>query len=277
MDRELCIVHANCQGEPLIARLNCCPEFRERYECRLYTNYIREPIPDQALAQCSLFLYQHLDAAWEELASEALLAKLPETARSLCIPNMFFKGYWPTWSGKAGFDYRCELLDSYIDTGLPPEEAVLVYIHTDMGARFDLTSMVADTLKQERERESHTPIKYVDLIKRTYRDIKLFNTINHPGPLLMDHAAKGVLAELGLPAPEEAALVALGDPFPEFEEPINPKVADFFGWDFAGPDTKYEIYGRKMTFTRWVSNYVFARQAGVKDFIAFLQGADIAL
>ena len=277
MERELCIVHANCQGEPLVDRLNCCPDFKARFECRVILNYVREPVPDELLRQCSLFLYQHLGDNWGGLASEVLLAKLPDKAGSLCIPNMFFKGYWPSWSGRPGFNYRCEVLDELIDKGLPPEEVIMLYLRTDMAARFDLLSLTADTIKREREREAHTPVKYLDEILRNYREIRLFNTVNHPGPLLLNHAARGILSELGFPDPSGGALQALGDPFPEFEQPINPKIAAFFGWDFAGPETEYMVYGRKMTFARWVANYVFAQQSGVTDFIGFLQGADVGI
>ncbi|EGB14904.1 hypothetical protein DND132_1698 [Pseudodesulfovibrio mercurii] len=274
MARELCLIHANCQGEPLLARLACCPAFRERYECRLYTNYVREPLPEADLTRCSLFLYQQLGPTWGELASASLIARLPDRARALCVPNMFFKGYWPTWSGRAGFDYRCELLDGYIDAGLTADEAVLLYLRADLAAKFDLAALMEGTLRREREREAHTPIKYMSLIEELHGSRQLFATVNHPGALLMDHAARGVLRELGLPAPDPAALAALGEPFPDFEQPIHPSVAAFFGWDFAGPDRRYRVYGRDMTFARWTANYVAARQRGVTDFIGFLQGVD---
>ncbi|MBG0789395.1 MAG: hypothetical protein H0S80_02740 [Desulfovibrionaceae bacterium] len=277
MTKELCLVHANCQGEPLIERLRLCPEFEARYHCALVTNYTREPVPGDRLSRCSLFLYQHLGPKWGGLASASLLDRLPADARSLCIPNMFFKGYWPTWSGAAGFDYRCTLLDELADSDLPDEEATLIYLHTDMAAKFDLLTMITETLGREQDRESHTPVKYLDVIRGEYRAEQLFNTVNHPRARLMNHAAEGVLDALGFTSPGREAMGALGEPFPEFEQPVNPKVAAHFGWDFAGPDRRYRVYGRDMSFARWVANYVFARRAGITDFIGFLQGDDIAI
>jgi len=272
MTKELCIVHANCQGEPLIERLNCCEQFRERYQCVLFTNYIREPITDGVLSKCSLFLYQFLGPGWAGLSSANLLTKIPDNARSLCIPNMFFKGYWPTWSGAPGFDYRCTLLDSMIESGLGPEETLMLYLHTDIAARLDLDALLAQTLNQERQREAKTPIKYLDLIIEHCHDIRMFNTVNHPGPMLLDHVARGILEKLDMPEPNEDAMDALGDAFPEFEQPIHPKVGWHFGWPFAGPGAQYEIYGIKMGFARYVANYILARQNDVTDFIGFLQG-----
>lgn len=77
MDRQLCVLHANCQGEPMAALLRLCPGFAARYEIRLFTNYTREPVPDEVLSSCSLFLFQHLGPQWNGLASEALLKKNP--------------------------------------------------------------------------------------------------------------------------------------------------------------------------------------------------------
>ncbi|MDD3311715.1 WcbI family polysaccharide biosynthesis putative acetyltransferase [Pseudodesulfovibrio sp.] len=277
MTRERCILHANCQGEPLLERLNRCPEFAARFETRLYTNYVREPIPDGELAACSLFLYQHLEPRWGDLASETLLGKLPKSAASLCIPNMFFKGYWPLWDGRKGFDYRCLLLDEIVDLGLPPEETVLLFLRQDVAAKFDLLGLAARSIETERQREARTPVKYVDLLLSRYREERLFNTVNHPGRLLMDHAAAGVLRELGFEPPDPAAPDAPGDPFPEFEQPLDPRVAAFFGWDFAGPDAQYNVYGRKMSFARYAANYVVARKAGITDFIGFLQGDYVSI
>ena len=276
MTKELCLVHANCQGEPLIERLELCPEFAARYECVLITNYTREPVPEALLSRCSLFLYQYLGTMWKKLASASLLKRIPTGAPSLCIPNMFFMGYWPTWSGTAGFDYRCTLLDELAATDLPAEQVVMVYLHTDMAAKYDLDAMLADTLEREEKRERHTPVKYLDIIRENYSREQLFNTVNHPRKRLMNHAAAGVLSSLGFTPPGQAVLNGLGEPFPEFEQPINPKVAAHFGWEFAGPDRLYKVYGRDMTFGHWVTNYVLAKRAGVTDFIGFLQGDDSA-
>jgi len=277
MTKELCIVHANCQGEPLIERLMTSPQFAARYHCELYTNFIRQPIPRERLARCALFLYQHLGPEWNELASSALLAALPASAESLCIPNMFHLGYWPLWSGRPGFDYRCDHLDGFLALGRSPEETVMLFLRSDPVVRYDLSGRVARSIAHERKKEERTPIKYLDLILERSHTVRLFQTINHPGRELMDHAAREVLANLGLAPPDETALASLDEPFQEFELPINPKVARFFGWTFAAPDTKYQIYGRRMSFARYATNYVMAARAGISDFIGYLQGAHSAI
>lgn len=277
MGKQLCIVHANCQGPPLLQRLMACPKFAEQYECRVYTNYVKEPVPDTELGQCDLFLYQYLGSGWGELASETLLKKLPDTAAHLCIPNMFFKGYWPLWSGEKGFDFRCQHLDEYIAKGLPPKQTIMLFLRSNADRLYKLLDLVSQSIEQEREREQHTPIKYLDVIIDNYRTQRLFNTVNHPGSLLMNHVARGVLQHLGFELPGDEVFEELGEPFPEFEQPINPKIASTFGWSFAMPDTQYRIYGRHMNYARYVANYVMCRDADIEDFIGYLQGAYIEI
>ncbi|WP_243545095.1 WcbI family polysaccharide biosynthesis putative acetyltransferase [Pseudodesulfovibrio tunisiensis] len=272
MNRRLCIVHANCQGQPLMDRLHLSRDFREQFACQLFTNYIREPIPAHALGRCSLFLYQHLGSEWGELASARLMAQLPDSATRLCVPNMFFSGYWPLWSGEKGFDYRDRYLDSLVDAGLTPEEILVLYLRSDPGTKYDLNALLRESIDREHTRESRTPIKYLDLILERYRTERLFNTVNHPGPMLMNHAATGVLAELGMDLPDLDALAALGDPFPEFEQPVHPRIAEHMGYGFATAQTRYMVYGRRMTFAQYTAAYVEARLAGVTDFIGHLQG-----
>ncbi len=270
MDRQLCVLHANCQGEPLAALLRLCPEFAARYEIRLFTNYTREHVPAQVLASCGLFLHQHLGPQWGGLSSEALLAKIPRSAAALCVPNMFFLGYWPLWYNAPGFDFRDRFLDHLLDMGLAKAEILHLYLRTDLARKYDLQGLLDESLEREREREAHTPVKYLDFLLEHFRERMLFNTVNHPGPELMVLAARGVLARLGLTPPPEADMLGSARLFPEFKMPIHPQVAAFLGLTFAGPETPYPVFGRQKTFAQYAENYVDCRLLGIEDFTGYL-------
>ena len=111
MNKPLCLIHANCQGDELEALLLASPEFRRAYRLERYTNYTREVIPAQSLAECSLFLYQSLGGEWGDLSSETLLTRLPKSASSLRIPGLFFNGCWPLWTSDSPIDFGDQLLD----------------------------------------------------------------------------------------------------------------------------------------------------------------------
>ncbi|MCM0756596.1 WcbI family polysaccharide biosynthesis putative acetyltransferase [Desulfovibrio aminophilus] len=270
MERRPCVLHANCQGEPLAALLRLCPEFAARHDIRLFTNYTREPVPDGVLASCGLFLYQYLGPQWGELSSEALLKKIPGDAAALCVPNMFFMGYWPLWHNAPGFDFRDRFLDHLLDMGLSKAEILHLHLRTDLARKYDLQALLDESLEREQRRQARTPVQYLDTVLADFRERMLFNTVNHPGPELMALAARGVLAELGLTAPAEADLLSSARLFPEFQMPIHPQVAEFLGLSFAGPDTEYRVFGKKKTFAQYVEAYVDCRLLGIDDFTAYL-------
>ena len=83
---SLCILHANCQGGPLRRLLLASAEFSKRWNILHITSYDRTPVPADALEHCELFLYQHLGPQWGDLASENLLARLPDNAKSIRLP-----------------------------------------------------------------------------------------------------------------------------------------------------------------------------------------------
>jgi hypothetical protein len=271
MAKELCVIHANCQGEPLLKRLNRSPDFAQRFETRIVTNYTREPMPDGLLEHASLFLYQYLGDPWGPLASQTLLKRLADNARSLCIPNMFFLGYWPMWSGAPGFDYRDRRLDQLLDAGIPDEQILTLYLRSHPAKHFGLNDLLEETFRREQAREAVTPIKYLGHIREHWRTRRLFNTVNHPGAELMDISACGILDHLAMARPTEAALDQCGDPFPEFQQPIHPLVAEHFGLAFTNAETLYEVYGQKMTFARYVAHYIDCRRNGIDDFISYLR------
>lgn len=94
------------------------PEFSRAFEIRKYTNYLHEEVPAQELAECSLFMYQHLGAKWGDHASDELLAKVNSSATVMAVPNVLFKAYWPLWTNHSPMDFGDAYLDKLIDMGL---------------------------------------------------------------------------------------------------------------------------------------------------------------
>ncbi|MEF2145737.1 MAG: WcbI family polysaccharide biosynthesis putative acetyltransferase [Desulfovibrionaceae bacterium] len=273
MSKELCIVHANCQGEPLAEFLGRVPGFGERHEVRLYTNYVHEPIADAELGRCAVFIYQPLldESKWGELVSRRLLAKLPGNARSVAIPSMFFRHYWPFWEGGEDFSFRDRVLERLLQEGLSGAQALQVFLHTNVVNGPDMESLAAAALKHERIKESLTPIKYVDLILERFREEMLFNTVNHPGHALLCHVGREVLRHLGEPLPEDGVEPYMSELHPEFRMPIHPRVAAHWGLAFANDATLYPVYGRMKTFAQYAANYVDARSLGIDDLISYLR------
>ncbi len=276
MHRPLCILHANCQGEELSTLLTASRHFSACYRLRHFTNYTREHIPAEALAECGLFLYQSLGAAWGELASASLLARLPVGAKTLCIPNMMFRGYWPFWNDPPPILYGDSLLDRFIDSGAEKSVILRLYLHGDLGKYVDLDEALRHTLRVERRREASAFMQVVDLMAEFWRDEFLFYTANRPGVRLLETVVDGILRELGLPAltADERAR-AKGGGLPSYgncELPIHPQVAAHHKLRFIGPDHRFHVYGLSMTFAQYISRYIDCRQKHMdEDFLGYLQ------
>jgi len=280
MHKKLCLLHANCQGKELAVLLQASAAFANCYRLVLRTNYTREPVSAQELAECGAFLYQYLDDTWEELSSRALLSSLGQLAPSalaLQIPNLFFKGYWPFWTAHGPIDFSDTLLNRLIDEGAPKAAILKLYLHSDITKFIDLKAALDETIAIERQKEVHSCVKYVDYLLRLWKQRTLFLTVNHPGPELLVHVAQGILDALGLlPLTEqELARPGLHTDFPsytDFELPVHPQVAAFHGLKFGGPQHTYAVFTRRMTFEQYISRYIDCRLSGMDaDFLGYLQ------
>lgn len=278
MHRKLCILQANCQGDEYNRLLETHAGFMSRYRLVRYTNYTREHIPDEELARCELFLYQHLGENWGDLASDVLLAKLPPSTPSICLPNMFFKGYWPFWTGNGPIDYSDTLLNRLIDEGATKPMILKVYMQGGMFTPELLKKTFDDTIAHEREKEKRCFMTTWDLVLRHWRKEFLFHTVNHPGPRLLLHVANGLLDALNLPPLDPDAtnrLVPQDEPFPMysfFHLPFHPKIAEFHKLSFGGAGYGFKVFERTMTFEQYISRYIDCRQNGYEElFTGYLQ------
>lgn len=277
MARSLCIIHANCQGDPLRFLLESTPAFARVYEVRKYTNYLREPIPAEDLAHCGLLLFQELSSAWGEHATASLLQLLPPGAQRLKLPNMFFNGYWPLWTNHTHLAYGDLLLEHLAGLGLGPSEILHVYLRGDITTKFDLPALVLASRQREERKEEGVVAPTLSLIDTYWREEQLFHTVNHPGPRLTLHVADEVLRALGMPPVPDSARRAWAAQPEEFIQPIHPQVGALYGLPFAHAERRYPVYGQDMTFAQFAAAYVdcrlrheIAASAATADFVVYL-------
>ncbi len=271
-NREDCVIHANCQGEPLAKLLMASPEFAARWRIHIYTNYTRDAIPDAILKNATLFCYQHLGPEWEDLSSESLLSRTGPGTRPVCIPNMFFQGYWPFWTNNSPMQFGDYLLDKLYEAGAGKPEILRIYLHGAVEKMVDLEEVVRRTLEIEFSKEAACDVKTAGFVADNWRNVRLFQTVNHPDKPLLVHMAQGLLAHLGLPPLPRETCDAFTFDYEGFALPIHPKVAAFHGLPFADAETAYPVFGRRMTFARYISRYIDCRMNHLEDmFLAYLQ------
>ncbi len=267
----LCLIHANCQGEPLMDLLAAHPDFSRDFTLRHYVNYARQPVPDADLADCRLFLYQRLGASWGGLASDVLLAKLSPRAKNICLPNLFFLGYWPFWYSGTPFVYPDRFLDTLLNKGLSDREIMHIYLHTDPARYFDLEDIFRKSVAREKEKERAWDIRLTEFIQSRFRDEPLFYTFNHPGKTLCLMVAEAVLERQGYPPLPAHVRETFPEPFAEFTLPIHPAVAANQGLTFLSETPRFPVYGRDMDLAEYTGCYLACKRAGETDFISFLR------
>ncbi len=267
--KRLCILHANCQGDPLAFLLRSTPEFAAEFDIFRAVNYRRDPIPDELLARCALFLFQPLGEKWDELASSRLMDKLPSTAVSLHVPNMFFKGYWPFWTNTGPMAFGDSFLDHLADQGLSLAEGMHIYLHGRLSSKFDLDAIAAESLERERDKERLAVVGTADHVAAFWKERQLFTSVNHPQAELCLRVADAILERLNLPPVPPAARRACPLCDADFDLPIHPEVGRHFGLPFVFPERTYNIFGKSLTFAQYAACYLDCRLRG-SDFIAYL-------
>lgn len=255
--------------------LTASAAFNRAYRLIRRTNYTREPVAEEELASCGLFLYQHLDEFWGEFSSAALLRRLPASATALCIPNLFFKGYWPFWTSDSPIAFGDSLLNRLIDEGASKPVILRIYLHGNIRSFVDLKASLEETVEKERQKERLTCVSTVDFLLERWKRHLAFHTVNHPGRDMLLHAANGILEAAGFPPltdDERAAAFHAGFPsYSDFDLPVHPQVAAFHGLEFTGPESGFAVFGRRMTFTAYISRYIDCRANGMgDDFISYL-------
>ena len=270
---DLCLLHANCQGEALALLLNAHAPFTRLFRLKHYINYTRETLLPSDLQNCRLFLYQKLDASFGDLASNVLLKRLPKTCQTIQIPNLFFKGYWPFWMrAPERIDFADSVLERLIDIGLPMQEILRIYLSGSHPAFKTVAKIAQESLAQEKAKEKDCPIGCVHLLLQFWREEPLFYTVNHPGPRLIIAVAERLLQLLGLPPLSPACKANFVHPDRDFFLPIHPLVGQALGLNFTGPKVSYEIFGKRLTHAEFIASYLACRKEHVTNLAAFLHG-----
>lgn len=266
MGKELCVLHANCQGDALKELLEASPDFSAKFEIRHLRNYEKQALDQGLLDASRLFLHQYLVPRWGPLSTDEVLPRLSPASTAICVPNTFFNGYWPlALHHKDMHEYGDKLLEALLEKGLSDQEVLRIYLKGAPSLFGDVENIAASSLEREKEKEKHTPVKYVDFLEERWRDQQLFLTVSHPAPVLLVHIAQEILRLLELaPIPETFAQNYV-HPHNEFWHPIHPTVGALLGVPFASRERKYPCFGAELTHAEFTLVYLSCRRNNFAD------------
>ena len=269
MNKELCVIQANCQVDGLVKLLCQNKAFGEHFTLRKYTNFMNEAVPYGELAECSVFIYQHLGSKWNEQSSDSLLNQINPKALVLKIPNLMFKGYWPFWTNQGPSDFGDSFLDKLIAMGLKKAEIMHIYLKGNLSRKYDLLGMFAESIAIEREKEVGCLIQTVDLVLERFQREQVFFTINHPGMQLLAQVGAAVFKQLELPLPDDF-YQNFPNLYPELEIPVHPQLGKIHGIKFANEQARYNVFGKMKTFEQYTSNYIDSQLLNIKPLTSYL-------
>ncbi|MCR5563210.1 MAG: hypothetical protein K6F46_07565 [Desulfovibrio sp.] len=272
MAKALCILHANCQGEALLPLLENSPTFHPRFRIARYTNYTRDHIPQDVLKKAALFLYQNLGDEWGDISSRRLLAALPRGCTAIRIPNLFFKGYWPTWTNRIrDIDFADTLVESLLARNLSPKEILYLATREEGALLGDVAKIAEDSLRQEEAKEKGCDIACAPILREYWRQEQLFLTVNHPGPRLLFHIADSLLSLLGLAPLPDAVKQTYVHPEGYFWLPLYPALGRLLRLPFATEQRRYPIFANEMTHKDYITCYIACRTSGVSNLLGALR------
>lgn len=268
-----CIIHANCQARPFIRLLTESQEFMSTWCIEYVVNFAKEPITSAMLADCDLFLYQHLGERWGDLSSKKLLAQLPNYARSFCLPNVINYKFWPfSIEPEKPYDLW---LDTHIETllerDLSVNDTALLVMRADFSKIYDLVSLQNASQGVEAKKTYVGNQEINEFIQENIDKEMLFTTPNHPAGSLLFYITNHMLKEFGFAtlktSPEKNSLVCDD----EFYLPIHPFFGKYYNVPYITENTRYPVYGNNLTYREFLLCYIDARKNKIPLFSYFEQ------
>lgn len=161
------------------------------------------------LSQIDYLIYQNVSSENKfspKLASSELISGLRPDAKRVCIPNVYFKGYYPQVTHNArnpqfkdpklqngAFPYGDENIIKMVDN-MSPDEIVAELSRIDFYSKEFAVETAKDSLNELREREEKCDVMISDVIEKNYQTQLLFYTQNHPNSFLVETLLKRIFA-----------------------------------------------------------------------------------
>jgi len=253
-NQDFCVIHANCQGQILLDMLNQSPMFAEQYATVNFYNYTPQHPTKDIMMRCKLFIYQDVPGIAD------LLANLPTDCRTVCLPMISWRVFWPytpkTEKELRKYPYSDAYVLDLIRQGHTKEQVIKQYLQLDVDKHIDLEDVYQKNIAYLDSSHNTRDIRITDYIVDNFTKRELFFSYNHPHKDILLQVANEILNITGrqsLKSKDVENLPSLGE---DFQMPIHPAIVDFFGLEFYTPETTVSQYGEQVNFYRYLENYV---------------------
>lgn len=237
------VIWTSCQGYAISSSLK---RHHPEFSVEIYLNYVYLDDPSSTIppdfSDCDVFIYQRYEDrdSHPEMQIDRLLSEVvPATAKRICVPRIYFTGYWPL---------SIEDHDDFPKTPVPeilrpyPHEGVNKLMESLLNESYlrgdSIRENLKSTLSRLRAKESAGDITGIaDFIEKNFSQRRLFYHPSHPKGDVCALLVAGVFELMGLEVPNTLAEELEHEFDYDIDAPILPCVASAleleFDWKFA--------------------------------------------
>ena len=260
-----CLILTNCHGGRLAQVFSLSAAFIRKYEIIYRPVHLQQAPSEKEIENCGVFLYQHIDDRWDELASHKMLQRMPAKCISIQLPKLSSHVYWPYFDRpvvkEPAWCIPCEKFPYYekfilecIDAGLSVDATVGEYLEHDISKVIDLDRKIIENKRYLANSTNCSDINLNHLIFGKLGERSLFASPNHPILWLLIEEANMILEILGFKRIEQEAANDLVKDW-EFYLPIHPSIIRYFSLVTPTTDTRYRMHGIERTFEEYIWEY----------------------
>ncbi len=193
------------------------PAFKDVYEhidvppIRNVGNYNLDGVAEK-IAQADVIFYQFVGEVGKppEMSSDNILKHAKSGAERICMPSMYFDGYFPHvgMMRLAGERIKLQNMRNVHDffamagavKNIPLDDLLIRVKSPDFYPKSLTLELFSAALEElsKREDDQGVDIRISDFIREHYKDHKLFNQQNHPRGILMNDVIRRIMEYLGL-------------------------------------------------------------------------------
>lgn len=252
--QDFCVIYANCQGKTLLDMLHQSPSFAAQYTTVNFYNYTPQQPTKDILTRCKLFIYQDVPGI------QGLMKALPPNSKTVCLPKISWRVFWPFTPSSNKELRKYPYSDAYvldlIRQGHAKEQVVKQYMQLDVHKHVDLKLIYQQNIDYLNSPHNTRDIRITDYIVANFKKRELFFSYNHPHKDIALQVTNEILNRTGRQSLKPADVENLPSWGVDFQMPIHPSIADFFGLEFYTPDTTVNQFGEQVDFCRYIQNYV---------------------
>ena len=216
-NRKLFMVYGNCQISSIVSLFLTCEDFVENYlliQVPPIQDFKEEEkimgIRPAILKSLDVFCYQHVrqDNKFSyKLSTDYMTQHLKNSCKRICIPNIYFEGYWPQHIKNKfnppskkyknglfpyGDKYIMEMWDKYSVDQIYTRISTRDFIPSE-----EILQNYKDTIQELKIREQICDVTISDFIEKNYKENLLFYVPNHPKNIVLSELCHRIAEKIG--------------------------------------------------------------------------------